>query len=371
MTNTILILLMVISASAHYLGIISYLALSILIIINVIKNSHTIRRSFLIIALLTIFLINSAYTIYSGLKIDSVVGNFFLQVIFLLTLDYKKENSQTVLEAIKWQIVLSFILGLIGFSGINKSMLIDAGAAKGFSGFYALTGIFATPQLLASACIAFLIFQPIIKCRGAENKNNSNIVTYVSLCVLLVSLNRVNIVFFLLWKLTKPLFKKLGGNVILFLAALFGCALFYIAISFLSLDSTILQTVQSRIALILGVISTIDFNDIWQIIFGMFNTITFYLPEYLIDISYVENGFLFIFKYFGVFGLMIYLSFSIIIFISLFKRNKLLAFYAAFYLLIVQNFTNEFVSIIFPQIIYLLIYCAYADNRSTMQLRIG
>ncbi len=42
--------------------------------------------------------------------------------------------------------------------GINNSMLIDAGSAKGFSGFYALTGIFATPQLLASACIAFLIF---------------------------------------------------------------------------------------------------------------------------------------------------------------------------------------------------------------------
>lgn len=370
MTNIALMVLMVISASAHYLGIISYLALSLLIIINVIKNSHTIRRIFLIIILLTVFLLNTTYTLYSGLTIDSVVGNLFLQIMFLLTLDYKKENSLLVLEAIKWQIVISFILGLIGFLGINKSMLIDAGSAKGFSGFYALTGIFATPQLLASACIAFLIFRPIIKCDGNENKN-SNIITYVSLSVLLVSLNRVNILFLLLWKLLKPLYRKLGGNVLLLLVALTGMMLFYIAISFLSLDSTILQTVQSRIALFSGVISTINFDDIWQIIFGMFNTITFYLPEYLIDISYVENGFLFIFKYFGVFGLMTYLSFSILIFISLYKRNKLLAFYAAFYLVIVQNFTNEFVSIIFPQIIYLLIYCAYADNRSTMQTRIG
>ncbi|WP_455507434.1 hypothetical protein [Enterobacter sp.] len=371
MTNVKLILLMVISASAHYLGIIAYLALSILIIINVIKNSLTIRRIFIIIAFLTIFLLNSASTLYSGLTIDSVVWNFFLQMIFLLSLDYKKENSLLVLEAIKWQIVVSFILGLIGLAGINKSMLIDAGSAKGFSGFYALTGIFATPQLLASACIAFLIFKPIIRCGESENKKNNNFIRYVSLSVLLVSLNRVNIVFFLLWKLIKPLYKKLGGNVILFLLALLGVTLFYIAISFLSLDSTILQTIQSRMALIQGVISIINFNDVWQILFGMFNTITFYLPEYLIDISYVENGFLFIFKYFGLFGLMTYLSFSILIFITLFKRNKVLAFYAAFYLLIVQNFTNEFVSIIFPQIIYLLMYCAYADNRSTIQQRIG
>ncbi|HDR2318352.1 hypothetical protein [Enterobacter asburiae] len=371
MTNLIFVLLMVISASAHYLGMVSYLALSILIIINVIKNNHTIRRSLIVIILLTIFLINSAYTIYSDLSIDPVVGNFLLQMMFLLTLDYKKERSLLILEAIKWQILASFILGLIGFLGINNSMLIDAGSAKGFSGFFALTGIFATPQLLASACIAFLIFHPIIRRSDSENKKNSNFTKYISFSVLLASLNRVNILFVLVWKIIKPLYKKIGGNAILFLLVLCGVVVLYIATSFISFDSTILQTVQSRIALIFGVISTINFNDVWQVVFGMFNTITFYLPEYLVDISYVENGFLFIFKYFGVFGLMTYLLFSLLIILSLFRRSKLLAFYAAFYLLIVQNFTNEFVSIIFPQIIYLLIYCAYADNRSTMQLRIG
>ena len=119
-------------------------------------------------------------------------------MMFLLTLDYKKERSLLILEAIKWQILGSFILGLIGFLGINNSMLIDAGSAKGFSGFYALTGIFATPQLLASACIAFLIFHPIIRCRDSENKKNGSFTSYISLSVLLASLNRVNIVFILL-----------------------------------------------------------------------------------------------------------------------------------------------------------------------------
>ncbi|MBJ9515927.1 hypothetical protein [Citrobacter portucalensis] len=372
MANVIIILLMVVAASANYLGIISYISLSILIVINLIRNKHTHKRNFAIVSILSVFLINTLYTVYSGFDIDPVVGNFLLQILFLLTLDYRKEQSLLIYEAIKWQVLISFLLGLIGFMGINNSMLIDAGSAKGFSGFYALTGIFATPQLLASACIALVLFQPIISSSISQVKKSSSIIKYISLCVLLVSLNRVNILFFISWKMISPIYKKIGGIAILFLLSFLGVIVFYMAILFMSLDNTVLQTVQSRIALISGVISTINFNDIWQVLFGLFNDINFYLPEYLIDISYIENGFLFIFKYFGAFGLIVYVLLSLSIVISLLRRNnKLLAIYAAYYLFIIQNFTNEFVSLIFPQIIYLLIYCAHANNRSSGQLRIG
>ncbi|QLY60535.1 hypothetical protein HV211_08590 [Citrobacter freundii] len=372
MSSIMIVLLMVISSGARYLGIVSYLALSILIVINVFKNSHKNKRYVIIFALLTIFLANSFYTLYLGDNIDPVVGNFLLQILFLLTLDYKKEQPRLVLEAMKWQILLSILLGLVGYIGINNSMLIDAGSAKGFSGFYALAGIFATPQLLASVCIAFLLFQPVFGGNISRNDIYNNICKYTALGVMLLSLNRVNILFYMLWKIVTLLKRKFGGMLILFCMAFFGVILCSITISYLSLDGTLLQTVQSRLALILGVISTIDFNDVWQLLFGVFNSIHFYLPEYFVDINYIENGFLFIFKYFGILGLITYVAFTSLLAIALFREGyKLLALYAIFYLIVVQNFTNEFVSFIFPQIIYLLMYCAYVKNRDVIVLNKG
>lgn len=371
--NGIMVLLMIAAASAHYLGVVSYISLASLIIINVMIKGLTFRRYIIILLFLIVFILNSLYTYSQNLSIDPVVGNFALQILFLLTLNYKKEQAAIIFNAMTWQILISLALGGVGLLGIDRSMLIDAGSAKGFSGLYALTGLFATPQLLGSICLAFLLLHPLLKIELLKSKFRDKITEFVSFGVLLVTLNRVNIGFYLLWKFFVVLYKKLGVLGVFALTLISGVVVSYSIVYILSLDDAPLQTIQSRLALILGVISTINFDDWWQIIFGMFNNIHFYLPAYQIDITYVENGFLFIFKYFGSLGILVYSVCGLILVISLFNNNqRLLSAYAVYYLFVVQNFTNEYVSIVFPQIIYLLIYFSkikIKNNSDNMRAR--
>lgn len=373
LTNGIMVLLMIVAASAHYLGIVSYISLAFLIIINVMTNRFTLRRYILILLFFIVLILNTLYTYSQNLSIDPVVGNFALQILFLLTLNQKKEQAAIIFNAITWQILISLVLGGVGLLGIDRSMLIDAGSAKGFSGFYALTGVFATPQLLGSVCLAFLLLHPLLKNEPLNNKFRNKIIDFVSFGVLLISLNRVNIGFYVLWKFFVVLYNKLGGLGVFALTLLSGIVVSYSSIYILSLDETPLQTIQSRLALILGVISTINFDDWWQVIFGMFNNIHFYLPVYQVDITYIENGFLFIFKYFGGFGILVYGVCSLILVLSLFKNNqRLLSAYAFYYLFVAQNFTNEYVSIVFPQIIYLLIYFSNRKKKDISDnMRVG
>ena len=364
--NGIMVLLMVAAASAHYLGVVSYISLAFLIIINVMTKGLTFRRYILILLFLIVFILNSLYTYSLNLSIDPVVGNFALQILFLLTLNHKKEQAAIIFNAMTWQILISLALGGVGLLGIDRSMLIDAGSAKGFSGFYALTGLFATPQLLGSVCLAFLLFHPLFKKELLKSKLRDKITEFVSFGVLLVTLNRVNIGFYFLWKFFAVFYKKLGVLGFFALTLISGVVVSYSIIYILSLGDNSLQTLQSRMALILGVISTISFDDWWQVIFGMFNNIHFYLPLYQIDITYIENGFLFIFKYFGSLGILVYSVCGLILVFSLFNNNqRLLSAYAVYYIFVAQNFTNEYVSIVFPQIIYLLIYFSNIKNKNT------
>lgn len=352
----VIILLMIISASAHYVGVISYISLLALIVLNFRNCKFSYNRYFIIFLFSVLYGANILVSLNSKNGIDLVIANFFLQILFILTVNYNEKYISLIIKSIELQVVISFLMGIVGFLNINQSMFIDAGATKGFAGMHALIGIYSTPQLLASLCIASLIFNNNIKgdCKGSVK---SKLFNSISLVVLVLTLNRVNIFSLVAWCLIREIYKKAGWLITMLLFFVSTIIVFYYVVFIIPWDGLLLRTMQSRYALITGVISEIDLNSPWQVVFGLFDNISFYLPDYMVNITYVENGGMFIFKYFGLIGLFLYIVFAFVLAVKLYKNKaKFLSLYALFYLLIIQNFTHEFLSFVFSQIIVLLIY---------------
>ncbi|WP_155409069.1 hypothetical protein [Pluralibacter gergoviae] len=357
MARVIILALMLISANPYYLGSIAYAAVIALVFYNVFTTKYSHQRLLALLLFISYYIINFIYVFSQKAEFDPVVLNFFVQMLFLLTVNYSNISLfRTLYFSMQLQVGLSVLLGLVGFMTGGGAMFVDAGSAKGFSGFYALTGLFATPQLLSSVSLAVVLFSKTFT-KKITLFPFFNFMSALSYITMLVSLNRINLLGVIALKFLAWFKDRKDKHILIFLLPLLIMLLFFILLSVIDLRSVDLQTINSRLALFSGVLSTINLSSIWQLIFGSFSKIHFYLREYIVDIYYVENGFLFLFKYFGSLGLLIYFSIAIFFVVYLYKKNmSILALYTFFYLFIVQNFTNEYVSFVFPQILSLIIF---------------
>lgn len=355
---------MLISANPYYLGSVAYAAVIALVIYNIFTTKYSHQRLLGLLLFVSYYIINFICVFSQKSDFDPVVLNFFVQMLFLLTVNYSNITLfRTVYFSMQLQVIISATLGVVGLMTGGGAMFVDAGSAKGFSGFYALTGLFATPQLLSSVSLAVILFSktftktitlsPILK--------SMSCLSYITM---LVTLNRINLLGVITLKFSEWFKDRKDKHILILLLPLFAILFVFILLNVVDFRRVDLQTINSRLALFYGVLSTIDLDSIWQLIFGSFDKIHFYLRDYIVDIYYVENGFLFLFKYFGLLGLLIYCSIAALYVFYLYKKEMLiLALYTFFYLFIVQNFTNEYVSFVFPQILSLIIFSSLNSPR--------
>lgn len=363
----IYILLLVISSNAYYLGASSYIGIVLLIFINLFTGKLNQQSAFMIFLITSLVLFNTAHLYMDGKTVDVVVYNFFLQLLFLFSLDFRNvELRWTFIRALQMQIFISVFIGLVGVITGEHSMFVDAGHAKGFSGLLALRGIYSTPQLMASICLAaFFLCTP----RQEKQIPSLYISKTLSVAMLIFTINRVNLAALCLLgflRVNTSLKNKTIWQFVKLLSPLLGVVVAIISLQLLDYSKINLQTIQSRLYLFTGVISKINFDSVLSVLFGDFSIIHFYIPQYQVDINYVENGFLFLFKYFGIVGLLFYIVAGLVIAIKMRKINFLLGAYAIFYLFVAQNFTNEFVSFVFPQVLFLLLSYPHALKSSQM-----
>lgn len=351
----IITLLMVIASGAYYLGGISYVAVGALILINLLKNRLPASR-YLIISCFLLFFTFNLIRVSVISDFDLVALNFLLQIVFLMSIDFKNIRfMRCILASLKIQITISVVLCIFGFLTGNMYMFVDAGSAKGFSGLYAARGIFSTPQLLASVCLALLVFV-----RYGHLEQTSSKRKYLFLLpVIITTINRINIIGLLsvfLIALQKSKRKYIVYLVNTLIIGVFSTVI--LSLDFAQIMS--IQTIESRTLLLEGVINSININSITSVIFGDFEKIYFYIPQYLTGVTYVENGFLFLLKYYGAIGLLLYIMVCAVFICRIKSRVGFeMSFYAFFYLFIVQNFTNEFLVVICPEIIALMIFSSY------------
>lgn len=363
-SSYIYIFILVVAANASYLGTVSYAAILILILINLFANRLNSGALLLLFMTLSLVLFNTVRIFIDGKKVDMVVYNFLLQLIFLLTLDYSSIVLRYVfIRALQLQIFLSATLAIFGILFNEHSMFIDAGHAKGFEGMLALRGIFSTPQLMASICLAMLFLS---SSRIVIGNRTQLVGKFLSAIMLVFTINRINFIFLFILALFKANFNfkgKLTWQFIKLLSPLITVSLVLISLQLIDYTQINLQTLQSRMFLLNGVLSEINFNSFVSVLFGDFSTIHFYIPQYQVDIDYVENGFLFLFKYFGVVGLIAYIVIGAALSVNAFKKHFVPGLYVFFYLFVVQNFTNEFVSFVFPQVMFLILSYTHTSAR--------
>ncbi|WP_155271049.1 hypothetical protein [Xenorhabdus bovienii] len=345
------IILLLISSIPTILGKISYLSLMAFLLINLSFNKKKFFDYILILFMIVLFIIN-ILRIDNFKEIDLVVFNFLIQIITIISIPYNKPIYEKIIyNSIKIMLIINITATILFLITDNLApVFIDATHAKGFEGFWALKGVYSTPQILASLALFFIIFSI------SERKNNSIFVKIIPYIILPITLNRVNIFIGIIIFTLSKLLKRLNIRKIIIIFSL----IFIISVSLLlisNIEITKINTIESRIYLTKSVIERIDFHSLSDIIFGNFTKIEFYLYRYQITKDYIENGHLFIFKYFGLIGLISYIFLSFCLVHTLFRRNKYtLAIFSFFYLFVTQLFTNEYLTIAYMQIVTLLIF---------------
>ncbi|PHM58612.1 hypothetical protein [Xenorhabdus sp. KK7.4] len=350
------VLLLVISSMPSILGNASYFSLIIFLSINFILNKHN-PSIYIILLLFSLFYVLNLINPISFEEVDIVVFNFLLQIIAILSIPYKKLIYENIIyDAIKIQLVLNVIITILCIMVGSDFTFVDATYAKGFDGFWALKGIYSTPQILASLALFFIIYS------YSEHKNNNIILKLIPYVIIPLTLNRVN--FFIGFFMILINQKIIKIKYWLFFSILLG-VVFLFLLPLLGSDLAKINTIESRLYLTEGVVNKINFNSFINITFGNFGKIDFYLAKYDLMKNYIENGYVFIFKYFGFIGIITYLflSTSLIYFLFINKKHNL-SIFAFFYMFITQLFTHEFLTIAYMQIISLLIFSCQKNKSS-------
>ncbi|MBC5788678.1 hypothetical protein [Providencia sp. JUb39] len=343
----IYILLLTLSSAASVVGMISYISLTTLIILHFFhfKSNKLRLGKFLILIsyfliLLTIAVINKEDRY---LDLDLSVINIFLQLMFLITLPKSHIVFDSVKLSLLIQLLLSFLLCLYGLFFHDYSMFVDSKYTKGYDGLLIPTGIYSTPQALASVGLIVFFF------------NKEKIKKYIGVLAILSSLNRTSYSTFLI-----TIFLK--SNKKLILLSFLSFLLVFLYIYNLS-DYINLRTIISRLNLLFGAYSQINTDSLITILFGSWNKIEFYLPMYNIYKNYIENGYLFIFYHFGVIGLLVYIFYGIPLLLSLMKakKNEITFLFFSYYF-INPIMTHEYLITSFYQILFVFYF--YSHNRN-------
>lgn len=309
MLKNIYVLLLTLGAAASIIGNISYIAIILLIILDLLYKKQS-RENILSIILITtyflmLYLIASFSLSMEDLNLSNI--NIFIQLICLITFPRTYDFFKLIKKSLSLQILFSILLCLYGLLFNDYFMFIDSKYTKGYEDILIPKGIYSTPQALASvALIVFFL-------------NKEKIPKFLGFVGTLISLNRTSYAIFILTLLIKANKKALMFFTIISLLAFI--LLFYNLEEYINL-----RTIDSRINLLLGASYQINIDNILSFVFGSWKKIEFYLPMYDIYKNYIENGYLFIFNFFGVIGIMIYLFFWGYIFSKLLRTKKMKLF---------------------------------------------
>lgn len=251
----------------------------------------------------------------------------------LAFLAYDAEEDITIIQkALLLNIyfgLLSAIFQTIGIPMIGNKSLYE----KGLPFLYAPVGFSPTLQVYGTLCTTWIMI-------ALEKKQKFNINYFIVIIATLCTLSRATLItFFLLLFIYK---RKLAICLILLSLTTI------LSFSFLRKNLFSTATMESRNDLRLGAeISYWQSNDILIYLIGRG---THFTSDQIADLSfwgqsYIENGIDFIFHSYGIIGFILYLSFVIIVIMTIYKNKNIhLIPIALYYFLIEQQFTNEFLS---------------------------
>ncbi len=338
--------LLVLSSAPSVIGIYSYISIALLIIMNLIQTKIDKTKIIYFVAFLTVVLISFFKFIleFPLASLDLSIINLLLQLFFFLTFPKTSEASLIIKKSILFQAIACLSLSIYGLIVNDHSMFVLGGNTKGINGLLIPKGIYSTPQVLASVSLALCFLY------------KEKIVRFLGLIILVSSFNRTSLTSYIL-----ILFTKIKNKVFFLFLMLLVCIIVLYKYD-LSLYLNF-RTITSRLYLFFGGLSTINLNSIPTNIFGSWEEITFYLPTYGIHKNYIENGYLYIFKYTGLIGLLIYISFGIKISISIFKKDNITLFvYFIIYYYLFPLLTHEYLTNSFYQILLLFYIYNYDDK---------
>ncbi|WP_394167727.1 hypothetical protein [Photobacterium piscicola] len=338
------VLIFISLSPAIFGGIFTKVSLIILIVFNTFMFCN-IKRLKYIFFIMIVFLILILKSIINDDNVDSSIYILLLNILFFVTL-YKSHNVylNAYLRGILISVILGFVMSVISiYYGLNQYSVSLAN--KGFLNIHSITGFTKIPQTFGSLCI-LLMFIFMTK----KNKIFSNLFLIISM----LTINRVSLFTGLLLKSTS--FNKLYYIVILIVI---------FPLLWLLPDLTIInnsQTIFSRFDMILNIIQHMLNQNIFDLLFGSFQ-----LPDFSIykgtDITYIENGFMFIFYYFGIVGVLSYLLFSFYILCNVRKKGKIYVYYSFLVLIVIPNFTHEYLFLSF----YLSLIFILSNKNNTYQ----
>ncbi|USH03292.1 hypothetical protein K6Q96_04560 [Grimontia kaedaensis] len=333
MSYLIVFALLFLSGSPNLVGgEISKGALVLLSAFNVFKFKMTEFRVRLMVFITILFLIKAILSE----DIDTVVLVLYFHLLFLITCPMRNYMYiKTILSALVALIFASIILStyslLTGYGDYIFSL-----ANKGLPFLYAFKGVTTTPQALAS-----LIILGIFACVVLEKKWSLRLYALL----LPLTINRTGLVGVILMFLVR--FPVIGLLVVCF-ALISGTMVIGQNAELLTT-----QTLTSRLQMVTEVFKEIKNSSLLSILFGSFDKPAFSISTNVHEVTYIENGFAFIFYYLGALGLFTYLVFillgSIIIFRAHMpaKTRRITLTYFIFCTILVPNLTHEFLFLSF------------------------
>ncbi|MFQ2671832.1 hypothetical protein ACV1DN_18970 [Aeromonas allosaccharophila] len=324
------------ASSPFHIGIISYACVLLLSLFNIFLDG--IRVAYLI----PIILVN-VYLISSGHDIDFVVINVLLHCFCLLT--FVNKNRLMLLRDTLCLIIIANVFLFLYSKLFNYDVFFVSSIAKGIEdGIPLYRGIYSTPQLLASMCLIYwVVLYSTIK---NANKFHLSVVLPLSIFLCLMSFNRT----------------ILGGSILIFgMGYIFNrsprffflfllLCIVAIPLIFELITTVNIETVNSRLYLSGFVWDTIDKYDVCKLLFGdqsVFSTEVKVVNYFVLN--NIENGFLFLFRFFGLCGLFFYTLCIVLFMYKSYVKNRDFVYvcFILFYFVFVQLITQEFVSINF------------------------
>lgn len=315
-------------------GFFSKIAIIILISINIyfFKINRYVYLSIFFIS--SVFIVKYLVAIASeGYNVDLYPLVLMLHLYFLVTYPF---GNKLYFNAVKLGVELCFYFGFISsFISLvlGKSVFIFSLANKGLPNIYAFEGFTTTPQAFASLAILVLMFN--------YNSIKGVFRRYLPFLGLLLSINRTIL---------------LGGMLVFFYRFLFLflpiIALSFIFLELFSFETKLftLQTISSRIDMLVNISSNFFSMGISGIIFGTFMSPNFEVHS--AGTKYIENGIMFILYYFGLVG---FIAYSIFVGFLLFSAIKL-KFYSKAKILIYFIFVTTIVPMLTHEFLYISFY---------------
>lgn len=261
----------------------------------------------------------------------------FYPLLFVVAAILASRNQYINLKTIQQALLVNIFVGLIFFIahylGIENSYT-NSLAEKGIPFLVAAMGFSPTVQVYGTCCILWLLM-------AFEDKHISNWLIFIGILALVITLNRVSLLFLLLLLLFYR--RKIFFSILMLVVSL---SVIYWDALYMALFNV--GTLSSRVELRKGAeISYWHSNDgiVWLFGRASHQTSDIITSKTIWDRAYIENGVDFILHSYGAFGMLLYL-----ILLAAFLKHLIIikqykyAIFVTYYFTFLQFLTNEFLS---------------------------